>query len=205
MKTTISIAIVALAAAAPTLAGAQATMAPEAGPYVGAAIGESKAKDACDGLSGIGFVGNCDEKDTAWKVFAGYQFNRYWGLELGWTDLGESKASGTVGGVPATARAEVKGVELTAVGTVPIGERFSLFGKVGAYRWDVDSRATVGAVTTAPDDTGTNFTYGVGLGFHINRNLSIRAEWQRYNDVGDNATTGRSDINLISAGAVFKF
>ena len=204
MKTTISIAILALAATVPTLATAQ-TVPPEAGAYVGAALGQSKAKDACDGLGGVGFVGNCDEKDDAWKVFGGYQFNRHWGLELGYTDLGESSAGGTVAGVPANASAEAKGVELTVVGTVPLGERFSLFGKVGAFRWDVDSRATVGAATAAADDTGTNFTYGVGLSFHINRNVSIRAEWQRYNDVGDNASTGRSDVNMISAGAVFKF
>ena len=208
MKTT-SIALLGLAASAmgmsaPATAQDSGTYLDGRG-YLGAAIGQAKFKKSCSGLTGVGFAGSCDEKDTAWKVFGGYQAHRYFGLELGYTDLGETSAAGTIAGVPVSAAIEAKGIELTVVGTVPLGDRFSAYAKVGAFRWDVDARATVGAVTTSTDDKGTNFTYGFGLNFHVNPNIAVRAEWQRYNDVGDSSTTGRGDVNMVSAGVLFKF
>ena len=56
--------------------------------YVGGSLGQSEAKDACEGFA------NCDEKDTAWKVFAGFQLTPMFGVELGYTDLGEVSAPG---------------------------------------------------------------------------------------------------------------
>ena len=37
---------------------------------------------------------SCDSKDTAWKFFGGYQFNRNLAAELGYTDLGKIKRVG---------------------------------------------------------------------------------------------------------------
>ena len=44
----------------------------DAGFYIGASIGQSKAKDFCDDSGGF----SCDDKDTTWKILAGYQFSR---------------------------------------------------------------------------------------------------------------------------------
>jgi len=71
--------------------------------YAGVSVGSADQKDACTGLGGIGFVGSCDDTDTGWKIFAGLQFNKNWGVEFGFVDLGESTANGTVFGAPATA------------------------------------------------------------------------------------------------------
>ncbi len=204
MKTNLSIALIGLAAAMGTSTLAKAQDVETRG-YIGASIGQSKFKDACIGLPAAGFVGSCDQKDTAWKVFGGYQFNRHIGVELGYTDLGEANAAGTIRGVPVTANAEAKAIEIVAVGTLPINDRFSVYAKAGMYRWDIDARAVVGGVPTGIGDKGNDFTYGFGLNFHINRNVAIRAEWQRYNEVGEDTTTGRSDVNVMSAGVVFKF
>ena len=53
--------------------------------YVGAGVGQSKAKDWCSGTGGTGIT--CDDKKTAWKAFGGYQFNRYLSAELGYANL----------------------------------------------------------------------------------------------------------------------
>jgi OOP family OmpA-OmpF porin len=190
MKTAISIALIGLAATVSTGAAAQ-----DMGGYVGASVGQAKAKSFCDGFVGSG----CDDKDTAWKVFGGYNFHRHFGVELGYTDLGDATA--TVGAT--TFKFETKGIELTAVGIWPINERFSLFGKAGVYRWDLDVSATAGLVDI--DENGTNFTYGFGLHYYFRPNIAIRAEWQKYKHVGESSTTGRSDLNMISAGVVFRF
>src|SRR5258708_20896207 len=69
----------------------------ETGAYAGLSLGQSKAKDGCSGVTGTGV--SCDDKDTAWKIFGGYQFMRYLGAEVAYTDFGKVKAS--AGGVTA--------------------------------------------------------------------------------------------------------
>src|SRR5437870_8660702 len=53
--------------------------------YVGASIGQSKFKNGCSG---------CDDKDTAWRLLAGYQFHPNFAAELGYHKLGEASGSG---------------------------------------------------------------------------------------------------------------
>lgn len=177
----------------------------DAGFYAGGSLGQAKLKDACTGLTDIGFVGSCDDKDTAWKIFGGYQFNRNLGVEAGYTDLGEATATGTVLGLPVSAKAKAKGFEILGVGTFPINEQFAVYGKAGFFRWDVDSSATGGGVSVAIGDKGTDFTFGLGLKYNFTKNVAARLEFQRYNDVGNDATTGQSDVNVWSLGLQFKF
>lgn len=194
--------VVGSTAALPPVAFAQ-----DMGFYAGAGIGKAKFKDACADpeLTEVGFVGSCDDKDTAWKIFGGYQFNRNLGVELGYTDLGEATLTGTAMGLPVSAKTKAKGFELLGVGTFPINEQFAVYGKAGFFRWDVDASATVGGVTEAIGAKGTDFTFGLGLKYNFTKNLAARLEWQRYNDVGDENTTGKSKVNVIGVGVVVKF
>src|SRR5438128_11066499 len=84
MKSTV--AVLGLAAAVFALpAAAQMNMSAF---YVGATVGQAKFKNAC---SGAGAGVSCDDKDTAWRLLAGYQFNRNLAVELGYHNLGEAK------------------------------------------------------------------------------------------------------------------
>src|SRR2546428_13995713 len=58
--------------------------------YAGVSVGQSKFKDAC---SGVGAGVSCDDKDTAWRILGGYQFNRNLAAELGYHKFGETKAT----------------------------------------------------------------------------------------------------------------
>src|SRR2546428_5249247 len=54
--------------------------AQDAGFYLGASVGQSKAADTCSDMpAGV----SCDDKTTTWKLLGGYQFNPYIGAELG--------------------------------------------------------------------------------------------------------------------------
>lgn len=195
-----------LIVAAPVAAPPGAVAAdPNAGFYAGGAVGQSKAKDACDGITGAGFAGSCDETDTAWKIFGGYQFNRNLGAELGYVDLGKFTASGTVGGTPANASAKAKGFELVGVAAYPFNDQFSVYGKAGAFRWDVDTSASAGGTAGSASDNGTDFTVGAGLKYNFTKNAAARLEFQRYNNVGDSGTTGQSDVNLWTLGLMYSF
>ncbi len=196
------IGLAAGAVGVPGIAAAQQ----DAGFYAGGAVGQTKAKDACTDLTDLApFVGSCDDKDTAWKIFGGYQFNRYIGAEIGYVDLGKVTANGTILGVPVSANIKAKGFEALAVGTLPINEQFAAYGKAGFFRWDVDASAVVGGVAVAASEKGTDLTYGIGLKYNFTKNLAVRVEYQRYKDLGDENTTGKSNVDVIGVGLVFKF
>jgi OOP family OmpA-OmpF porin len=59
----------------------------DAGWYVGAALGQDQLDLDCTGATA------CDDKDSSWKVFAGYHFNRSFAVEVGYGDLGKATAS----------------------------------------------------------------------------------------------------------------
>jgi OOP family OmpA-OmpF porin len=183
------LAILSLAAALASPAVAQDT-----GFYAGLSLGQSTADDACTGVSGPGV--SCDDKDTAWKILGGYQFNRHFAVELGYTDLGEVSASGPGG----SASIESSAFELVAVGMMPIVDKFSIYGKLGMYRGETDASAPGVSIS----ESNTDLTFGIGVRYDFIRNLGVRAEWQKYTDVGG-GEIGEADVDVISVGIVYRF
>lgn len=164
--------------------------------YLGASAGQAQADEVCDDIDDLGFAGSCDDDDTGWKLNLGYQFTPYWGVEAFYVDFGElADAEGTVLGAPVTVEADVDGYGAALVGTYPIGD-FSLFGKVGFISWDSDASVTGNAGSVSADDDGTDAMFGLGAGYSLTEQLSLRAEWEYYDEV---------EADLFSAGFVYKF
>jgi OOP family OmpA-OmpF porin len=91
---------------------------------------------------------------------------------------------------------------------LPVADKFSLFGKIGLYRGEVEGTGS-GVVLGTPislsgKDTNTDLTFGVGAKFDITRNVALRGEWQRYSSVGG-SEVGESDVDVLSIGVAFKF
>lgn len=192
-------AVVVFGLAAATFALPAAAQLRATGLYLGGSLGQAKAKDFCNGLSGTGV--SCDDKDTAWKLFAGYQFHPNVAVELGYADLGKAKASDPTAEVSDEATAW----DLTAVGSWPVANQFSIYGRFGFYRSEVKSKVSISGFGSASDDkTTTDITFGLGARYDITRNLGIRAEWQRYNDVKDAFDT-KSNVDVLSIGALYRF
>ena len=59
----------------------------DAGFYIGGALGQSSFDVECARTT------SCDDSDSSWKIFGGYQFNKHFALEFGYADLGETTAS----------------------------------------------------------------------------------------------------------------
>jgi OOP family OmpA-OmpF porin len=159
-------------------------------------------KKVCDGTAPL----SCDDKDTAYKIFGGYQFNTSFGAELGYVNLGKATISGVdpiVG--PVSANIKAKGFELLAVGTVPLADKFSAYGKLGFFRWDLDAAVAVSGLSGSLSENGTDLTYGIGVKYDIAKNIGARLEWQRYKDIGNEATIGKTDVDVLSIGILFKF
>jgi OmpA-OmpF porin, OOP family len=168
--------------------------AADEGGYFGIGLGQSKDKDFCSNFaSGV----SCDDKDTGIKLFGGYQFNPNGAIELGYVDLGKAKAS-----VPGqSAEAKAHGFDLGFVGTLPINDQFAVLARVGLFFWKAELSVTgVGSDSAS----GNDLTYGLGVKYDVSRNVSVRFEWQQFKDVGDNNSTGQSDVDLLFASMVFR-
>lgn len=190
-------------------------VADDSGWYVGANVGQSRAKidDAriTSGLLGSGFTTTSltnDDRDTGYKLFGGYQFNKNFALEGGYFDLGEFGYTATT--LPAgtlNGNIKLKGLNLDAVGILPITEKFSAFGRVGVnYAQAKDSFTGTGAVSVSnpnPSKNDTNYKYGLGLQYAFTESLAMRAEAERYRI--DDAVGNKGDIDLISVGLIYRF
>jgi OOP family OmpA-OmpF porin len=157
--------------------------------YLGIGVGESKFHSDCVGDF------SCDHRDTAWKIYAGGKFSRYFGLEFGYNDFGKVNASG--------GRTKAFAANLSLTAGVPIGDRLDIFAKGGgAYgRTDVSADPS----TLVATGTKSNFegTYGVGASYAVTRNIALRADWDRYNL--DFVGSGKHDVDVAMASFQYRF
>jgi OOP family OmpA-OmpF porin len=150
-----------------------------------------------------------DDRDTAYKIFGGYQMNKNFALEAGYFNLGKFGYTATttpLGTLDGTIK--LQGLNLDLVGLWPFTEKFAAFGRLGAnYAQTQDSFAATGAVgvpTNAnPSEKATNYKAGFGLQYDFSRSLAMRAEAERYR-IND-GVGNKGDISLISLGLVYRF
>ncbi len=163
------------------------------------------------GLFASGFTTDeflADENDNGFKVYGGYQFNRYFAIEGGYFDLGEHSYMATTtptGSLSGTI--EVNGFNLDIVGIVPFSERFSLFGLIGANHANADDTFAASGLVHIPyanaSERGTKVKFGVGARWAFSHNVALRIEAERYRLADGVGNDG--DIDLYSIGLAFRF
>jgi len=186
----------------------------DSGWYAGTSIGQSQASidDAriAAGLLGNGLattsISNVN-RDLGYKVFGGYQFNKVFALEGGYVNLGKfGFVANTAPMGSLTGEIELHGINLDAVGTLPITEKFSVFGRIGAaYLQANDTFTGTGAViphNPNPSSRETNLKVGLGLQYAMSDAMSLRAEIERYRI--DDAVGNQGDVDLVSVGLIYR-
>jgi OOP family OmpA-OmpF porin len=202
------------------LAALALTMSPSAfaddtGWYTGFNAGQSRAKiddtRIVDGLLDDGFgttsISN-DDLHFGFKAFGGYAFNRYFALESGYFNLGKfGFAADTLPAGSLRGDIKLQGANFDAVGSVPLGDKFSLFARAGVNYADAkDSFAGTGAVVVtdpSPRKWAANYKFGFGAEYDFTRLVGVRLEAERYRI--DDAVGNKGDVDLYSAGLVFRF
>ncbi|PSW05511.1 porin family protein [Photobacterium lipolyticum] len=163
------------------------------GAYVGGVIGvtqfeyssEDKASIADDG-------GIIDDSDTGYKVFGGYQFNKYTAIEGFYADLGGVKIKYPSDDLKMNAGAKSFGVSV--LGIIPVSHNFEILAKVGFQSWNAKSIDNDGLFVS---DDGTDLTFGAGVAFTLAQ-VSLRGEFERY-ELDD------TYVDMISVGITYNF
>lgn len=141
--------------------------------YLGAGVGDfSSAVDEINNLDDVDDVGiDFSDSDNATKVFAGWNFNRFFAVQADFVDFGDSSGAVTTS---ARGTSDVQGLAPSIVGTLPIGP-IELFGRVGMMFYEIDLNLTGGRII---DESGEDLVWGAGLGIDIKDRLALRLEYE---------------------------
>jgi OmpA-OmpF porin, OOP family len=201
-RTLTAVAIAALGLAASGIASAQSTTTTTSTttdtwrmPYqrgfwghAGLSFGQSKMDDAC--VAGF----SCDDKDQAFRLYAGGRFNNAVGLEAGLMNIGKFDRGG--------GRTDGWGLDLALVAGVPIGANSAIFGKLGA----IYARTEVDGVAVPDFDRGKERgfgpRYGIGGQVGLTPQWAVRADWDRFRMP---MPGGKEDIDTLMLGVQYTF
>jgi len=133
-----------------------------------------------------------DDDDQGYRVFLGYKIDPHLAFELAYSDFGEFTAKGGV------IKSESDyAISLGAVANTPlVHNRFRFFAKAGLGKVKFDNSASGGLVIEDVDDT-TPFI-GAGASFSLTDQLSVRAEYEYWDDIKE------SSLDVFSIGLQFQ-
>ncbi|MBV8657497.1 MAG: outer membrane beta-barrel protein [Burkholderiales bacterium] len=163
--------------AALALAAAVSTPALAEGFYAGADLGRSKLEVDV----GNGYTASTNA--SSYSIFAGYQFNKNFGAEIGYRDLGKKTF--------ATDTLKANATQISLIASVPLSNEFDLFGRIGI--------ASLEAKDNSGSETKSKAVYGVGARYAVTKEFGIRGEYDQY-DKWDGAT-----FSVWSIGGDYRF
>ena len=144
------------------------------GLYIGGGIGDfSSSIDEVNNLDQIDDAGiDFTDGDNATKLFAGWNFNRYFAVQGDYVDFGDQSGavSPSVGST-----SNVKGFAPSIVGTLPLGP-VELFGRIGMMFYNLDVNLNGGQLI---DDSANDMVWSAGIGIDIADRLNLRLEYEQ--------------------------
>ena len=179
--------------------------------YVGLGFGQSRAfLNNSQINSALGRTGTInaiseDHKGFGGKLIAGKQLNQNFAVEFAYFDLGtfDYRASTSNGGT-LSRHTSVRGGSLDVIGMLPMSERFSIYGRVGAtYAMMRDNIG--GNRAYAGDELRNkklNPKVGIGLEYKLSEAMAVRGEVERYRTT--DGFRNRGDVNLASVSLIYK-
>jgi hypothetical protein len=134
---------------------------------------------------------------TAFRLRGGYQFGRFFALEIAYVDFGELKSHfdpdeclfGAPGPCPLDVRTSMSGLVGTLRGVVPIGDHWYVDARAGWGKLDVD----IDQLGSEELDTSIEnpvFHYGIGGGYRFNDHWEIALDYSEYNQEDWGLTLG---------------
>ena len=190
------------------LATGNALAADDKGPYIGIGVGftsidaGTSGQELANELVALGFSSatvTIDESSTGFKLLGGYRVNKNFAVEGYYANLGTYDFTVFTTGPVATVTGEVEvtALGMDLLGIVPFNPTLSGFARVGVYRWDSEGTVSGPGGTFSASEDGTDFKFGLGLDWKVAEAMSVRAEWEYYNN--------DDSISMLSAGIVFRF
>ena len=201
MSKIIKLSVACLALAALTSAANAATV----GTYVGGGLGASVSSVKNDPFNITGATSGTTSKSLGGlggRVFAGYNFNRYFGLEAGYAKFARSLYQGTFNTSSSSLRYTTSALDVVGKGYLPLGDSgFNLFAGAGAALVNSKVKYSNNGVPLASGfiapNTGTTTTYrvrptvAVGAGYDFNPQWTTNLEYNFIAGQSNEKTNGK--------------
>jgi opacity protein-like surface antigen len=152
-----------------------------------------------------------DSADLGFDVYVGYDINKYWAAEVGYTYVGQITYDIETSSEVVRSEAEVKqwNAHVVGIGKLPVGDYVNFFLKGGiayyANKTEFENVNNNGSETYTADQTSDTMalTYGAGAELHW-ENWGIRGE---YNVIypANNVRDDFAIADIISANIYYKF
>jgi len=113
------------------------------------------------------------QNGNAFKLFLGYQYDPFLGLEVGYTSFGEMVMSGN--GAKSNLF-NTDGIYFSTTVTKPITKNITATAKAGMFFWTLFDNAD------DPLEVGQGMTYGAGLDLNLygGKERTLLVEWEHY-------------------------
>lgn len=184
------------------------------GGYIGGEIGTLNYEED---LSFIAPGAEFDESSTSLKLFGGYRFGEYIGIEADWRRVADLESSQNIfipdiGTITTSIGAEIDAITIRALGYAPLSWGAFIYG-AGYFYYDADvfARARMqgpGPLPGPGDGTIPDFEFGdstsdsggtatLGLQWELESfNIRLNYEWFDFED---------ADVQQIGAGFAYRF
>ena len=173
-----------------TLAALSDTAIAQNGFYVSASFGNANSDISVD------FENRVHDDRHSYGFGTGYAVNRNFSVEVAHHVVGSQSAltgcppdfACVALVLPLVTNADLRAWSLSAIGSLPLTDRFDVFGKAGISRWDIG----FDGISSAFDTSGEDLLYGAGLRWSTGEHWKVSLEYEKVELGVDTAGIGVS-------------
>lgn len=158
--------------------------------YLGLNVGRSRYSAPCGAISL-----SCDTSANPVQIAAGSMAGNFWGVELGYLDMGRISRGGGA--------TRARGLDFSLVGKAPLWQSLNVFGKVGTTYGRTETSALPGTALATGSERGFGLSYGAGVSYDFTPRLSATFAWDSHDFRFPGG--GRDAVRATSLGLQYKY
>ena len=127
------------------------------------------------------------------RLFGRYQFTKHFGIEGGYASFDRPDGNA----LDSALSVENSATDLYATGTLPLSDKFRMFGKAGAMRWRTETEESETAEYSVES---TQLALGIGGEYELNDRFILRGEY-----VWTEGSSEVSGLRMMSRSGLIQF
>lgn len=163
---------------------------PGARSYLGLNLSRSRYNVSCGTTALL-----CDDSDQGAQLYAGTMIGNFWGVELGYLNMGRIAWAG--------GETRAQGLNLSLVGKARVARSLGVFGKVGTTYGRSETFALGASSVASGAENGFGLSFGAGVSVDFTPRLSATLEWDS-NDFRFSGG-GRDPVRSTSLGLQYRY
>lgn len=147
-----------------------------------------------------------DAEGSPYRIFAGYQFNDSWSLEMGYTNYEKQTFTLTstdeAGRVNLSGESQSTSIDVKGLFTMPVNNSFSIKAGLGIAAWSNDTDMLAGTslipVLEEESDSGVSLLMSAGVNYALTKNIALMLDFNK-------RSINSSGVDSIDLGVAFAF